>query len=730
MSKRPELWICAVLFILESVWGYAFTVVTPPFEGPDEYYHYCYIALIAHNRALPKPYPLTPTPYTDRHPPLYYLLGAALVWDLPVSCYQAPGNPFAVYDHSTPVFDNRNLTALTKSDLQAVDIAGLRRVRLLSVALGSLTIVVAYLTARMVFDNNRRWAVTTAVLVAALPPFAWISGFVNNDNLSIFIGTLITFYCVRVVRQGAVRRRTALLMGTLAGVSLMTKFSLWLFIPVMLAILLRDSLRRTSIKSGLVNGFAFVGTMLAISAWWFVRNALLVPELAGLGQLNWLGPIRWAKRPSLETLLVTAGNQLTGVWSRYGYQVELPNWVAIAGVGLAATALIGLLVHLFKANFRIHPDRPMFWIGVIGALDLASGMYAVWLSRDAGQGRFLYPGIVSLGLLLILGWSQFCPKAFRPHGYPASVTGGMVIFSLAGFFLVYRTAYQLPRLLPPDKLPPKVMPTDFAFENVAKLVGASVAPAKAQPGGEAIVTLCWKPLSQTSSRFETVTILDHRLNVVASRSTLPGLGRYQTTDWKVGQPFCDDIGLRLPANTASQNQYLVSAGLSGLQASQSDGKTVDPAIIGEITVPSSILKLPPEIRPLKASLEYGLALLGYTLTYTSTGPGSSVQLDLFWKTDSQLPESYHVFVHWLDAQGRLIAQSDGIPRDGAYPTDAWGSNEIIEDSHTLVISDGSAAGVSQFSVGMYEYPSGARLSTTGPLSKDNTITFPGPDIQH
>lgn len=56
-NKHPEYWIALALFALEVVWGYAFTLVTPPFEGPDEYYHYCYIALIARNKALPKPYP-------------------------------------------------------------------------------------------------------------------------------------------------------------------------------------------------------------------------------------------------------------------------------------------------------------------------------------------------------------------------------------------------------------------------------------------------------------------------------------------------------------------------------------------------------------------------------------------------------------------------------------------------------------------------------------------------
>jgi 4-amino-4-deoxy-L-arabinose transferase-like glycosyltransferase len=729
IKKQPAFWIALVLCVLEFAWGTAFTVTTPPFEGPDEYYHYCYVALIARNRSLPKPYPLTPVPYTDRHPPLYYLLGAALVWDLPVSCYHAPSNPYAVFDNSTSVDDNRNLTALTHSDLQAVDIAGLRRVRLLSVFLGSLTIVFVYLSARVVFKNDNLWAAATAILVAALPPFAWISSFVNNDNLSIFMGTLITYCSLQVVRRGAASRRTALFLGALAGVSLMTKFSLWLFIPTMLAILLLNSWRTAGVKHSLINGLLFSASLLLISAWWFIRNGLLVPALAGLGQLRWLGPIRWERQPTLGTLLTTAANQVTGVWDRYGYQVELPPGVETAGLCLAAVAIIGLFIYWLKAKFKLGADKPIFWIGVIGALDLASGIYAVWISRDAGQGRYLYPGIASLCILLMLGWSQFWPKAWRLQWYPRSVIGGMALFSLTSFFFVYRTAYQLPQFYPQNRLPAQAKVLSFNFENVAELVGAGVTPAKAQPGAKITVTACWKPLSQASEVIETVTVLDYRATQVASRSTLPGLGRYPAVDWEVGRTFCDNIQLQLPADAAPQNQYQVAVGLSNLRATQADGQTVDPVIVADLVIPSTLIKLPPQVEPLDASLEGDISLLGYTLTYTSTAPGARVQLDLFWRTTAQLPDSYHVFVHWLDAQGQLMAQDDGLPGYGAYPTNAWGANEIIQDSHTLTLGDSAAAGLSQFSVGLYQYSSGQRLATFGPLSQDNAILFPSIKIE-
>jgi hypothetical protein len=235
-------------------------------------------------------------------------------------------------------------------------------------------------------------------------------------------------------------------------------------------------------------------------------------------------------------------------------------------------------------------------------------------------------------------------------------------------------------------------------------------------------------MSTSREVLESVALLDHLSNVVASRTTLPGLGRYRAADWAIGRTFCDDVTLRIPPKTVTQNEYRVSVGFLGLRATQPDGQTVDPAIVGQLTLPSPLAKAPPEMNAIDASFDNGLSLLGYTLTYTSTAPGSTVRLDLFWKAAAPLPGSYHVFVHWLDAQGRLIAQSDDVPRQGAYPTDAWGKGEIIEDSHEIAIAEGVVAGASRFSVGMYLYPSGERLGAFGPLAQDNAITFPGMDI--
>ena len=137
-------------------------------------------------------------------------------------------------------------------------------------------------------------------------------------------------------------------------------------------------------------------------------------------------------------------------------------------------------------------------------------------------------------------------------------------------------------------------------------------------------------------------------------------------------------------------------GFLGLQATQADGKTVDPVIVDDLAIPSPLVNAPPQISPLDAPFENELSLLGYTLTYTSTAPGSRVQLDLYWKAASRLPDSYHVFVHWFDAQGQLIAQGDDIPCDGAYPTSTWGANEIVDDRHELIVAAGAAVGGSRF----------------------------------
>ncbi len=89
--------------------------------------------------------------------------------------------------------------------------------------------------------------------------------------------------------------------------------------------------------------------------------------------------------------------------------------------------------------------------------------------------------------------------------------------------------------------------------------------------------------------------------------------------------------------------------------------------------------------------------------------GQSLDLDLFWRGDHTLPESYTVFVHLTDASGHVVATADSPPSQGDYPTDRWAAGEKVRDRHTLKIPADLAPGNYSIEIGMYTRSTGARL---------------------
>jgi hypothetical protein len=57
----------------------------------------------------------------------------------------------------------------------------------------------------------------------------------------------------------------------------------------------------------------------------------------------------------------------------------------------------------------------------------------------------------------------------------------------------------------------------------------------------------------------------------------------------------------------------------------------------------------------------------------------------------------------------LWGQVDRVPRDGAYPTTAWQSNEIVPDVYRVPIDANAPAGTYKIEVGLYDPATGGRL---------------------
>jgi mannosyltransferase len=98
-----------------------------------------------------------------------------------------------------------------------------------------------------------------------------------------------------------------------------------------------------------------------------------------------------------------------------------------------------------------------------------------------------------------------------------------------------------------------------------------------------------------------------------------------------------------------------------------------------------------------------ITLYGYTLSTPQVQPGDILQLDLFWRTSVPLSERYKVFVHVLDQNGRLVAQTDREPGGGEQPTTNWAANKPIVDRYGVLIPEGTPPGSYTVEIGLYDF---------------------------
>ncbi|MEE8391308.1 MAG: hypothetical protein V3S14_11015, partial [Anaerolineae bacterium] len=136
------------------------------------------------------------------------------------------------------------------------------------------------------------------------------------------------------------------------------------------------------------------------------------------------------------------------------------------------------------------------------------------------------------------------------------------------------------------------------------------------------------------------------------------------------------------------------------------------------------------VHRLDAQLGDHISLRGYRLSSSSLSAGEPLTVTLFWQSADRLIEDYHVFVHLVDAKGQLVDQHDGVPVHGERPTWSWWNAEVIQDDHVLATDPNLHPGTYTLSVGMYDLPTGSRLSavsSTGERLPEDSVVLQ--DIQ-
>jgi 4-amino-4-deoxy-L-arabinose transferase-like glycosyltransferase len=766
-------WSIALVLVGFIVLGTVYSVVTPLFEASDELWHYPFVKHLADGGGLPVQDPRIEQPWRQEgsQPPLYYALGALATFWIDTSDLAEVRwlNPHA--DVGVETADG-NLNMVVHSERERFPYRGtalaVHIVRFLSVMMGAATVLCIYVIALEVYPEQKTLAASAAAFNAFVPMFLFISGSVNNDNLTILFCSLTLLILIRLLHSGGLSGQTPndpiskshwslvighwSLLGLVIGLGALCKASALGLLPLTaLGLALSAWQRRAKSVPHRIAWFSgsFATVLVvsfAVAGWWYLRNWLLYRDPLGLNTfVTIVGPR--LPQPTLRQLLGEWEGFVKTFWGLFGgvnvAMEPAAYWLLNA---LAVLGLFGLMIALGRAlfsrfTFHVSQDdvpsvtRHSSLITRYSLLILLTWPIVLFLAlirwttmTKASQGRLLFPAISAISILLALGWSQWGPRRYQK--WLLGIGGGLM-FALAAIapFRYIAPAYAKPVLLSEAELEKIPHRLDVTLGGKARLLGYEANDEETRPGESVEVTLYWQSLAEMNRDYTVfVHLLDENDLVIAQRDTYPGLGTYPTRLWRVGDAFADRYILTLPPTIFAPCTGRFEVGLydfaSGerLLATGPDGQP-----LGDNVRFHQIAVLPREDSPVPNPVDFDfegrIALVGYDLDRRTARPGETVHLTLYWRTLAEMEEDYTVFTHVLGEEDSLWAQMDSQPQRGAAPTSSWQVNQMIEDHYDLIIKPDTPPDVYDIEVGLYLAATGARLGVLdeGGRLQDNRV---------
>jgi nitrate reductase NapE component len=298
--------------------------------------------------------------------------------------------------------------------------------------------------------------------------------------------------------------------------------------------------------------------------------------------------------------------------------------------------------------------------------------------------------------------------------------------------------------------PPAITyPLEANFEDQVKLLGYELPTRRVQPGDGLPVTLYWQGLRWMSEDFVIFSRLLDNEGAAWGGYDRRAQENYSTLLWAPGEVITDGFAVPI-APDAPAGIYRLNLGwyrqINGSAQSLPllNPETGQPVEATAVTIgPIKVGGPPPgitvdEVRPqaeVNIALGEQIKLLGFDMENqqiseaTNGEPSNSsnppifqssnpLHLMLYWQALAAPKADYTVFTHLRNAAGETVAQKDGPPASGAYPTGLWAAGEIIKDEISIPL-EGVEPGQYSLVVGMYDFATGLRLPVAN--SPDGTI---------
>jgi 4-amino-4-deoxy-L-arabinose transferase-like glycosyltransferase len=624
----------SLLLALYLCLSLAYNAAVPLGEGPDEGGHFDYALFLAREGRLPvqarEPGQLGDVPGEGHQPPLAYLLMLPVVSWLPPEQLALPltANPRFVWSGGDEP------AAYVRSSQEYWPWSGAvlawHLARAVSTLLGVATVLATWAAARRLRYGGAA-ALLAAALVALNPQFLFTSALVTNDALLAALGAGALWVAVErgagnvgALERGTLEPRTAstaptlprsqalalsrspLLLGLLLGLALITKQSAVLLLPLLPLAAWRQAPGRRARLAYLALAGAVI---VAVSGWWYARNAQLYGDALGLGAFRaefttqpweWRDPAAWAG--ALWQLHES-------FWARFGWMsVRAPSGLYAAYALLALAAVAGLTGSAVAARRRGATLGIPLAVWALPPLALGWTLsFALTAGLVAWQGRFLFPAVAAVALLLARGLAFWLerrpPTADRrpqigrlPRLASALLLAGGAVAAGALPFTTIVPSYTW-RTLPPARAEAQLgTPAYLRFAENWKR-GAELrgwrADGMLRAGGALTVTLTWHALEQVPRDWTVfLHLLDAGGEIVAENNTRPQDGAMPMRLWAPGDWVADPHPILLPA-TLPPGAYRLRVGLYRPDKADQRRQGVwdargefvgDEAILGEIQI--------------------------------------------------------------------------------------------------------------------------------------------------
>lgn len=560
----------AILLILAAfvALGVIYSLSTPLLEGPDEMWHYPYVKYIADGRGLPRQSE-TGEKSEFHQPPLYYALGALVSFSVNSDDLDAlmERNPYWGYEARAPGVDNKNIFVHTDRENPPYTgaVLAIRLVRWLSVLLGAVTVLGTYLVGREVFPVRRYLAVGAAALVAFTPQFLYLSGTVNNDNLTAALCTLAVWLLAGLLNGKASTARLVALGGVI-GLALLTKWTALALLPLTGLVLLYRACRARSGQLLWHDGWLVLGVALLFSGWWFARSQILYGDPLGIGTKMQIFPPR-DPVPTWRDLIRELPRKEVSFWACFGWEnVYADPWVYTVLRAFTYIGLLGLVAFAVRRWRR--RDELLLWphLALLATwLLLVAAAFVRWMIyTEAAVGRHLFPAMSSIMLLLLWGWSWFWPPR-RARVLTCLLASALFLLAAVTPFRYIQPVYAPPPRFPTVAAAGIAQPWAVSLGGQVRLIGAEVAPEGVSPGETLYVTLYWEVLRVPDRNYSVFVHVVDEGGMVAQRDSYPGLGRYPTRRWQPGEIIRDMYPVRIPVTAHAPTQVRVLTGMYLLQ---------------------------------------------------------------------------------------------------------------------------------------------------------------------